>query len=349
MAEQTEQNQILGEESTDAVAEGTLSVQTSPIPVLPQFFIAVGVLVLVFGVTYFGEETIPDAEDANASVRVEKMLPDDMRIDAEPVTAFKDVAIQAQSAIVWDVREQRVLFNKQADSVRPLASITKLMTALVAYELLDPDQVVTITHDAIMTEGDSGFTEGEQFFMRDLADLTLIESSNDGAHALGEQAGGVAMPGEDRSAVFVSAMNVKADELGLTKTTFKNSTGLDVSEDEAGAYGSARDVAHLMEYLIIEYPDAAALTTLDMTTIPDIDGRYHSVKNTNTDVADIHGLIASKTGYTLLSGGNLVIAVNVGLNRPIIITILGSSTSGRFTDALALLREARIAVAEEAL
>lgn len=349
MADQNEQNLILPEERTDGAAEGTLSVQTSPIPVLPQFFIAVGVLVLVFGVTYFGEETVPEADDANASVRVEKMLPEDMRVDAEPVTAFDEVAIEAQSAIVWDVREQRVLFNKQADTVRPLASITKLMTALVAYELLDPDQVVTITKNAIMTEGDSGFTEGEQFFMRDLADITLIESSNDGAAALGEQAGGAVIPGADTGAVFVSAMNVKAEELGLTKTTFKNSTGLDVSEEEAGAYGSARDVAHLMEYLITEYPDAAALTTLDVTSIPDINGRYHLVRNTNKDVAGMHGLVASKTGYTLLSGGNLVIAVNVGLNRPIIIAILGSSTSGRFTDALALLKEARIAAAQEAL
>ena len=349
MADQNEQNLIIPEERSDDLGDRTLSVQTSPIPVLPQFFVAVGVLLLVFGITYFGEETVPDSQDANASVRVEKMLPEDMRIDAKPATAFDEISIEAQSAIVWDVREQRVLFNKYADTVHPLASITKLMTALVAYELLDPDQVVTITHNAIMTEGDSGFTEGEQFFMRDLADLTLIESSNDGAAALSEQAGGVVLPGADTSAVFVSAMNEKADERGLSKTMFKNSTGLDISEEEAGAYGSARDVAYLMEYLITKYPDAAALTTLDMTTIPDIDGRYHVVKNTNQDVAGIHGLIASKTGYTLLSGGNLVIAVNIGLNRPFIIAILGSSTSGRFTDALTLLKEARIAAAQESL
>jgi D-alanyl-D-alanine carboxypeptidase len=218
----------------------------------------------------------------------------------------------------------------------------------VAYELLDPSDIVTITDEAIRTEGDSGLLKGETFTVQNLTDLTLIESSNDGAAALAINAGSAVMPeAEKGSSVFISAMNLKAKELGLTETRYYNSTGLDLSETEAGAYGSARDMAHLMEYLITTHPDAAALTTLDSKTIYDTDGRYHLVKNTNEVVGDIDGLIASKTGYTLLSGGNLVIAVNVGLNHPVIIAVLGSSTSGRFTDALTLLEEARSAVEKD--
>ena len=318
----------------------------SPIPVLPQLGVALGMLALVFGITYVGGSEKP-AEGTDSMVRVEKRLPDDMRIAERPSGTFEDLHLQAQSVIVWDVATQRVLFNKNADEARPIASVTKLMTALVAYELLDPDATVTITDEAIRTEGDSGLLSGETFTVQNLTYLKIIESSNDGATALAIKAGNSVMPQADGGSVFVSAMNLKADELGLTNTRFHNSTGLDLSETEAGAYGSARDMAHLMEYLITKHPDAAALTTLDATTIYDTSGKYHVVKNTNEVAGNIDGLIASKTGYTLLSGGNLVIAVNLGLNRPVVIAVLGSSTQGRFTDALALLEEARVAVEQE--
>jgi D-alanyl-D-alanine carboxypeptidase len=345
---ENEQNLILPEVA-ESVAETKVIRQTatSSIPVMPQFFVAVSILLIVFGVTYWGEDTAESAQDDGTSVRVEKTLPVDSSFRTEDRTAFADVSLEAKSAIVWDVREGRVLFNKNADDVRPLASIAKLMTALVVYELLDPEDLVTITREAIAVEGDSGFTEGETFTMQNLADLMLIESSNDGATALASRAGNAAFPTEEGMAVFVSAMNIKSKELGLTRTNFKNSTGLDLSETEAGAEGSARDVAHLMEYLIREYPDAAALTTLGATTIQDTKGTYHLVQNTNERVAGIDGLIASKTGYTVLSGGNLVIAVNAGLNRPIIIAVLGSSTAGRFTDVHTLLAETRAALAQE--
>jgi D-alanyl-D-alanine carboxypeptidase (penicillin-binding protein 5/6) len=183
--------------------------------------------------------------------------------------------------------------------------------------------------------------------MQNLADLTLIESSNDGATALGARAGSTVLPDEDPNAVFVQAMNLKAEELGLTKTYFKNSTGLDISETQAGAYGSARDVALLMEYIITNVTDAVALTNTDVTTINNKNGDYHLVKNTNEVVNDIDGLIASKTGYTLLSGGNLVVAVNVGLNRPVVVAVLGSSYDGRFADTMELIERARLYIDKE--
>lgn len=323
------------------------AARTSPIPVIPQLGVALLMLFLVFGVTYL--DTKHDAgEDQSAAVRIEKRVPaTDTLAEKQTAGTFEDMHLEARSAIVWDVATQKVLFNKNADDVRPLASVTKLMTALVAYELLEPNDIVTVSHTALMTEGDSGLLEGETFTVQNLTDLTLIESSNDGAVALAEHAGHTAFPQADGASVFVSAMNMRAQELGLTKTRYANSTGLDLSESEAGAYGSARDMAHLMEYLITKHPSAAALTTQSTMRIYDTDGNYHTVKNTNEAVGQLDGLIASKTGYTLLSGGNLVIAVDVGLNHPVVIAVLGSSTTGRFSDALALLKEARAAVAQE--
>ncbi len=319
----------------------------SPIPILPQLSVALCLLLFVFGITYVGTTGSQKQLAKDLDVRVETMPTPTDEHTSKQKSAFSDVDIKARGAIVWDVREQKVLFNKNADEKLPLASITKLMTALVAYELLDQNEKISITTNALHTEGDSGFVDGERFSVKNLSDLTLITSSNDGAAALSAKGGVAIDPHADPEAIFVEAMNVKAKELGLTKTRFSNSTGLDVSSTEASAYGSARDIAHLMEYVITHITDAVTLTTLDLTKISNVDGAYHTAKNTNAYVENIDGLIASKTGYTTIAGGNLVIAVNVGLNRPIIVVVLGSSFEGRFDDAITLVEHAREHITNE--
>ncbi|QQR65159.1 D-alanyl-D-alanine carboxypeptidase [Candidatus Kaiserbacteria bacterium] len=321
--------------------------EVSPIPVVPQLGVALGLLVFVFGVTYLGASSALTKEKT-IDVKVSTIPSVQEKAMARKVNAFADTSLEARSAFVWDVSAQRILFNKNGDDVRPLASITKLMTALVTYELLDPSDRVSITKNAIRVEGDSGLKEGESFTVENLVDLTLISSSNDGAAALGARAGQTIDAHEDPNAIFVHAMNVKAKELGMSKTRFENTSGLDVSATEAGAYGSARDIAMLMEYVVTHITDAVALTTLDLTTVRNVNGESHTTKNTNTYTGDIDGLIASKTGYTSLSGGNLVVAVNVGLNHPVVVVVLGSSQEGRFKDTLDLIERARVHVSNQA-
>ncbi len=315
------------------------------IPVIPQLSVALGLLALVFGVTYIG-----------ATQTITKQTTPDVYIDTVPsntqkaqsvANVFADTSIQAKAAIIWDVKNQRAIFNKNADDQLPLASITKLMTALVAYELLDPEDKITISVEDLKAIGDSGLIDGEKFTLRNLIDLTLISSSNDGATAIGATTATSIDPTKNPETVFVKAMNLRAKELGLTKTYFNNSTGLDTSESIAGSYGSARDVSLLMEYIITHITDAVALTNLGVKTIKNENGEYHLAENTNDVVNDIDGLIASKTGYTTLSGGNLVIAFNAGLNRPIVITVLGSSQNGRFVDTLTLVEKVREYIANE--
>ncbi len=311
---------------------------TSPIPVLPELSIALGLLVCVFGISYIAIPTNQNTVAAD-DVRVTKEIKVAQQSKKSAEDFFGNVRVKAKSAVVWDVAEQRMLFNKNGDDVLPLASVTKLMTALVAYSLIDPEDVITISADTLKTEGDSGFVDGERFSMRDLADITLITSSNDGATALGASVASVMDTKSDPESIFVEAMNLKAEELGLSKTYFKNSTGLDVSPTEAGAYGSARDMALLMEHIILNVPDAVSATTQLSAEINNQDGAYHNAENTNEYVSEISGLIASKTGYTLLAGGNLVIAFNAGLNRPIIISVLGSTYYDRFNDTNELVRK----------
>ncbi|MBX2866873.1 serine hydrolase [Candidatus Kaiserbacteria bacterium] len=299
-------------------------------PVSEQLGILAGILFLLLGtpqIAAFANLFIDEEESQEEEVaNVEQSA-------AALASIFGDVRLGAQSAFVWDVKEQKALYIKNADERLPLASITKLMTALVAHEIMGTDAPITVTLEAISQEGDSGFRDGEQFSMQELLDLTLVTSSNDGAYSLAAAAGASVFTDQDSTVdAFVDAMNVRAREIGLTRTTFKNPTGLDLSETESGSYGSARDVSYLMEYLVQNYPEILERTTLSNHTVADSEGNIYQATNTNSTTRDIPGMVASKTGYTTLAGGNLTIAYDAGLNHPIVITVLGSSVDGRFED-----------------
>lgn len=258
--------------------------------------------------------------------------------DNDGKKAFEDVHVTAKAAYVWDVNNQKALYKKEESKQLPLASITKLMTALVANEVLDESDHVKIGTQSIKQDGDSGLSEGEVFSRLKLSDLVLMVSSNDGAYALASAAGNVLKP-DSGAYSFVDAMNIRAKELGLHETYYKNPTGLDLSPTEGGAYGSARDMAFLMEYILRNEPNILTYTREENARVYSISGSYHDGENTNYYVDQIPGLIGSKTGYTDLAGGNLVIAFNAGLNRPIVAVVLGSTQQDRFTDMMTLVKE----------
>lgn len=253
---------------------------------------------------------------------------------------FSDLKIQARSAIVIDLQDGTVLYEKDADESWPLASITKLMTALVASEIVKDGAVIPITDAAVSQAEDGGVAAGERFSYKNLSDLTLLRSSNDGAYAL-SAALGRALDEDAPDVAFVKAMNVRAKELGLTSTYFRNPTGLDISETEAGAYGTARDVARLLGYIVENRPELLEATTVAKDVFYDESGAAHQASNTNQAAEAIPALIASKTGYTTLAGGNLAVAFDVGVNHPVVAVVLGSTHQGRFSDTLGLVRAAR--------
>jgi D-alanyl-D-alanine carboxypeptidase (penicillin-binding protein 5/6) len=251
-----------------------------------------------------------------------------------------EVSIQGTAAFVWDVRAQKALYKKNPDEVLPLASITKLMTSLLTYELFAPDTRATLPLAAILQDGDTGLIAGEEFRTADLQTLALLASSNDAAFALGATVG-EALGDRDPTAQFVTAMNIRAEELGLNTLSFKNTTGLDVSVSEPGAVGSARDITFLMAYIIENYPELLDSTTGSNARVYNTSGAYHDAFNTNDLVGGIPNLLGSKTGYTDLAGGNLTVAFDAGFDRPIIVTVLGSSRGGRFEDVEKLVTAAQ--------
>jgi D-alanyl-D-alanine carboxypeptidase len=244
--------------------------------------------------------------------------------------------VEATAAFVYDVKAKKALYIKGADEVLPLASITKLMTALVAYELVDEKKAITVPNSAITQSGPSGLIAGEQLTAQALSDYAMLASSNDAAFALAAAVGSI-IDKKDPTQTFVNAMNIRAQELGLNNFTFYNPTGLDIDSTKAGAFGTAREVTFLMEYILSNHPNILEPSTFTATRVYNEAGSYHAAENTNPIVNQIPNLLGSKTGYTDIAGGNLTIAFDAGYNRPVIITVLGSSFDGRFSDVKKLV------------
>jgi len=261
---------------------------------------------------------------------------------------FAGISLEAHAAYVFDLATKKVLFAKNENEKLPLASVTKLMTTLVARDHMRNDVVITLSKDDLATEGDTGLRPGERWRMGDLLNVMLLISSNDAAHAIAGFVGANGLSGGDITgarAKFVSMMNEKAKTLGSSTMEFFNESGLDVDPAKnaspatvpiAGGYGSARDVATLMATLWQTYPETLEITARKDARITSQDKIAHILPNTNEAAGRYAGLVASKTGYTDLAGGNLAIIFDIGLGHPVVAVVLGSTYKGRFEDMHAL-------------
>ena len=247
-------------------------------------------------------------------------------------------AVQAASYVVWDIESGTVIAEKNGEVTRPLASVTKVMSAVVARSILPVDSKVTIRREFLEEEGDSGLRDGEVFKLSDLLDLSLIVSSNDGARSIASVAGAFMRGTTDYAfgrSEFIREMNMQAKKLGLNSLSFTNETGLDNADGTTGGYGNAIDVAKLFAYALKQYPNLLEVTHKNTDMVKSVQ-YIHDVENTNTILGEIPNIIASKTGFTNMAGGNLAVVFDAGFGRPIAIVVLGSTTEGRFTDMVAL-------------
>ncbi len=271
------------------------------------------------------------------------------RSGAPQENAFRNLSLIARGAVVYDVTRAQFVFARDARRPLPLASLTKIMTALAALEVLGGNALVPLTPYAIAAEGDSGLTVGEVWRSSDLTSYMLITSSNDAAVALAQAAGARLLRDGGRSttptadeatAAFVAHMNRLAAMWGLEDLRFQNPSGLDLPEEKPGAVGSARDVALLFLRLMRTWPELARVTREADVRFAAQTGEEHQARNTNRRIKVLPGLLASKTGYTDLAGGNLAVIADSSMGEPMVIVVLGSSFEERFTDVEQLLQAA---------
>lgn len=248
--------------------------------------------------------------------------------------AYANISLIVNAAIVYDLTNGQTLYAQNAYTPLPLASITKLLTVYAASNVLQPNSVVTMTPFALAQNGnaaDVGFRDGETFNFEDIARLTLAASSNVGAEAIADAADSA------ENTDTTSLLSTAAQQAGLAQTQALNATGLDKSATVAGSYGSAHDVAVLAGELLKKDPQIAAATTQSAISITSLEGTRHRFVNTDIYFTKYPGLLLSKTGYTRLAGGNLVIVVNAGTNHPVAVVVLGSTKNGRFRDVSQLM------------
>lgn len=242
-----------------------------------------------------------------------------------------DVPLTAEAVFVWDMRNQQVLFERDPDTERPLASVTKLMTALVASEMVNlSEQEVTITRQHLEAYGNSGLAVNQTWALQDLISFMLMTSANDAARAVASASSTSESDGY-YSKAFIEQMNQTAKDLGLESTYFFNPSGLDLNETLiSGGYGTARDIAHLFAHIINTNLDILEPTTKSTQIFESRDGLVHTARNTNTWLSRFDNTLGSKTGYTVLAGGNLVMGFD--LENPVVIVVMGSTRTGRFQD-----------------
>ncbi|HEU0085846.1 MAG TPA: serine hydrolase [Candidatus Paceibacterota bacterium] len=266
-------------------------------------------------------------------MEIERALAEEERIAMETWNKLDGLGYIAKAVSVYDATDNKKLYGKNDDVSMPIASLAKTMTVLTAL-LEDKDEemprVVRITPNAIYQYGDYGLFVNEKWDATDLAKFTMISSANDGAFAL---------LGEKENPL--EKMNQRATRMGMKNTTFLNFTGLDIPEEadsflpaksKPGAYSSAEDMNLLSVHAYRLYPEIFGATIVPEMNLVSASGFSHNVKNTNTSVEKIPGLLFSKTGNTNIAGGNLSIIFEDSRGHQIAVTVLGSTALGRFAD-----------------
>lgn len=241
-------------------------------------------ILILFLFTFFRPEESILAKDSNL------LIPFSEHSLFRPLPKKASAAeFNAMSYLSFLTNKDMVLAGKNADEKRDIASLTKLMTAIVAIENYNLGEKIVISERTVNTFSTAGeLKQGESFSVKDLLYMMLIESSNDAAEALSEKMG--------RNA-FISLMNKKALELNMINTSYFNPSGLDF-EGESGNISSADDLKKLIIYILNNQPLISQILS-----IPEMDLYYngvfhHKIQTTNILLNENSDYIWGKTGFT---------------------------------------------------
>lgn len=258
---------------------------------------------------------IPQNNSAVAGIQKYNIPPLSRNI---PIALFS-----ARSVLVKDLATDSILYQKDINTSFPIASTTKIMTALVASEYYQQNSVLTVNIGATIIGSKVGLSFGEELSFRSLLYGMLLNSGNDAAYTLAENYPGGVLG-------FVSAMNKKAIQLNLQSTHFDNPAGFDGPKH----YSSAKDLA-IITVEALKNPTLLRIFATKQTSIVSIDKKYtHQLINLNKLLTQVKGVLGVKTGYTDEAKENLVTYVNRD-NHEILTVILGSDD--RFGESTTLI------------
>jgi serine-type D-Ala-D-Ala carboxypeptidase (penicillin-binding protein 5/6) len=232
-----------------------------------------------------------------------------------PQKTEASVSVSARSAILMEQDSGRILYQKEANEVRRIASITKIMTAILAIESGKMDDMVKVSNRAVRAEGSSIYLKaGEKIKLEDLVYGLMLRSGNDSAVAIAEHVGG-SLEG------FEFLMNKKAEEIGMKNTHFANPHGLDDHEDH---YSTAYDMALLTRYAM-KNETYQKIAGTKVHRAPNPNESWDRVwKNKNRLLTELYEYCTGgKTGYTKRAKRTLVTTASKGSLDLIAVTLNG--------------------------
>lgn len=300
--------------------------------------IAIGIIIMLIisllpVYTLYGTQTGNSTETTETESGTENKPDEGNKANAGDNTAVLD--IESPSVLLMELNSGQVLYEKDADTARRPASVTKIMTMLLAFEAIDSgkfklEDTITVSEHAASMGGSQVYLEvGETQTVEDILKCMIVSSANDAAVAMGE-----AIAGSETG--FVSMMNEKAKELGMNNTHFENACGLEAE----GHLMSARDIAILSRELLLKHPEVTKYTTIWMDTIIHKTRKGESefgLANTNKFLKKYEGANGLKTGYTSAAGFSMS-ATATRNGTTLIAVVMGSETKDiRYSDAAKLL------------
>lgn len=257
-------------------------------------------------------------------------------LNATLKTGAEDLELASPEAVLMEASTGKILFEKASHEKRSPASVTKIMTVLLAFEALEKgqihleDEVVTSAHAKSMGGSQVFLEEGEKQTVQTLLKCILVSSGNDASVALAEYIAGSEME-------FVNKMNEKAKTLGMNDTHFEDCCGLTDSDNH---YTSANDIALMSRELITRFPEVFDYTTIWMENITHVTQRGNSefgLSNTNKLLRSYNGCNGLKTGST--SKALFCVSATALRNDIQLISVImaGPDSKTRFKEAAQLL------------
>lgn len=239
-----------------------------------------------------------------------------------------DLAIPtAHASVILDADSGTILHFEDGKERRPIASLTKMMTALLVMEETDLDDVATVTEEGLFVDGtvvgcpragycmDTRLQVGEQIAVGDLMKAMLMNSANDAAAVL-------AIHIDGSVAKFAERMNRRARDLGLADTNFCTPSGLEIEGEPC--YSSAYDIARIAAEALKHEKIWEIMNLPAGTVIASVDGKYtHELLNTNALLGEYTGLVGAKTGFTPDAGYSLLaVAADASMKRRAVAVVL---------------------------
>ena len=299
---------------------------------LIKILIIITLLMAIF--PYIRVNGVEDASKENKSGNM--ISEEDEKVDIEEIqnevietnAANEELELNSRIALIYDRASGRILYERNGNKQTPMASTTKIMTAIVVLENANLNDVVTIQAKAAGIGGSRlGLKKNDKITVNDLLYGLLLRSGNDAAVALAQYVGG-SVEG------FAEMMNKKAEELGLVNSHFIVPHGLDNEEH----YTTAYELAQMADYAL-KIDKFKQIVSTKSTTI-NINGYPKSINNTNQLLGSVNGVYGVKTGFTNGAGRCLVTACKRdGLD--IITVIIGADTTKQRTaDSIKLINYA---------